>query len=61
MAGQHADLAPSKVVERPRVLYNEATRAFVMWVHVDEADYELARMGVATSARPQVITVHMEC
>ena len=37
------------------MLYNEASRSFVMWVHVDEADYELARMGIATSARPQVL------
>ena len=39
------------------MLYNEASRAFVMWVHVDEADYELARMGIATSARPEVRSV----
>ena len=52
-AGQHPDLAPSKVVERPRVLYNDASARFVMWMHVDEADYELARMGVATSAHPE--------
>jgi hypothetical protein len=24
-----------------------------MWIHVDEADYLLARCGVATAARPQ--------
>ena len=42
------------MVERPRVLYNEASRAFVMWVHVDEADYELARMGIASARRPEV-------
>ena len=36
------------------MLYNEASRAFVMWVHVDEADYELARMGIASARRPEV-------
>jgi hypothetical protein len=41
------------VVERPRVLYNEPSARFVMWMHIDEADYELARMGVASSAHPE--------
>ena len=50
-AGQHPDLAPSKVVERPRVLYNDMTKRFVMWMHIDEADYELARCGVATAVK----------
>ena len=51
-AGQHPDLDPRKVVERPRVLYNDATQRFVMWMHVDTADYELASCGMATSASP---------
>ena len=53
-AGAHAELHPSRVAERPRVLYNNGTRAFVMWLHVDEADYELARVGIAVSHQPQV-------
>ncbi|BDA43720.1 hypothetical protein COCOBI_04-7350 [Coccomyxa sp. Obi] len=52
-AGQHPDLAPSKVVERPRVLYNDMTKRYVMWMHLDEADYELARCGTATATAPQ--------
>ena len=36
------------------MLYNNATRTFVMWCHVDEADYELARVGIAVSSSPQV-------
>ncbi len=52
-AGQHPDLAPSKVVERPRVLFNDGTRRFVMWMHIDEADYKLAHCGVASAAAPQ--------
>lgn len=51
-AGQHPDLDPSKVAERPRVLYNDATQRFVMWLHVDTADYELASCGMATSSSP---------
>ena len=35
------------------MLYNEPGQRFVMWVHADAADYDLARMGVATSAHPQ--------
>ncbi len=33
------------------MLYNDMTKRYVMWMHVDEADYELARCGVATSTR----------
>ena len=46
------DLHPSRVVERPKVLYNEATRTFVMWMHIDKSDYGYARTGVATSDSP---------
>jgi hypothetical protein len=47
-----SDLHPSKVVERPKVIYNRSTRKFVMWMHVDSADYAAARSGVAVSDRP---------
>ncbi|KAK9828447.1 hypothetical protein WJX72_000040 [[Myrmecia] bisecta] len=46
------DLAPTMVLERPKVIYNDQTRMFVMWMHIDSADYELARVGVATSSSP---------
>lgn len=46
----HADLAPSMVLERPKVIYNDRLRTFVMWMHIDDADYKLARAGVAVSA-----------
>ena len=29
------DLHPSKVVERPKVIYNARTGKFVMWAHID--------------------------
>lgn len=35
-AGQHPDLAPSRVLERPKVLFNRRTQRFVMWMHIDE-------------------------
>ena len=41
------------VVERPKVIYNAATRRFVMWMHIDSADYETARVGVAVAQRPE--------
>lgn len=47
-----SDLHPSKVVERPKVLYNERTKQFVMWLHVDTQDYSYSQAGVATSSSP---------
>lgn len=46
------DLDTSRVIERPKVIYNEATRKFVMWMHIDSRDYFYARAGVATSDAP---------
>jgi hypothetical protein len=47
-----SDLAPGKVVERPKVVYNPTTQQFVMWMHVDSADYQSARAGLAVSDHP---------
>ena len=47
------DLHISKVLERPKVIYNEQTKKFVMWFHVDSEDYSYARAGVAVSDNPQ--------
>jgi hypothetical protein len=46
------DLHPSKVVERPKVIYNATTKEFVMWMHIDSMDYSAARVGVAVSSTP---------
>lgn len=46
------DLHPSGVVERPRVLYHEGRREFVMWLHIDRADYTRAASGLAVSSSP---------
>ncbi|MEO5681757.1 MAG: glycoside hydrolase family 43 protein [Chitinophagaceae bacterium] len=43
------DLHTSKVIERPKVIYNKKTRQFVMWMHLDYEDYSYARTGVAVS------------
>jgi len=45
-----SDLHPSKVVERPKVAFNARTRKYVMWMHIDTADYKSARAGVALSS-----------
>ncbi|KAH8669688.1 glycoside hydrolase family 43 protein [Tricladium varicosporioides] len=48
--GQGAsDLATGRVVERPHVLWNEGTKKFVMWMHIDSSNYGEAKAGVATS------------
>jgi hypothetical protein len=46
------DLHPSRVVERPKVIYNDRTDTFVMWMHIDTPDYQYARTGVAVSKLP---------
>lgn len=47
------DLHPSKVCERPKVIYNKKTKKFVMWIHAENADYSMAAAGVAVSDRPE--------
>lgn len=46
------DLDTSKVIERPKVIYNQKTRQFVMWMHVDANDYSYSQAGVAVSDQP---------
>lgn len=46
------DLHTSKVIERPKVIYNRKTKKFVMWLHLDSEDYSYARSGVAVSNTP---------
>jgi hypothetical protein len=47
-----SDLHYSKVLERPKVIYNDKTKKFVMWLHVDSNDYTKAAAGVAVSDSP---------
>ena len=46
------DLAPGRVVERPKVLRDPRTGRYVMLVHIDSADYADARVGFASSGDP---------
>ncbi len=45
------DLHTSRIIERPKVIYNNLTGRFVMFVHVDTPDYQTARLGIATSEK----------
>ncbi len=47
-----SDIHPSKVIERPKVVYNAKTGKFVMWFHCESADYSKAAAGVAVSDSP---------
>ncbi|MBP1637213.1 MAG: Xylan 1,3-beta-xylosidase [Bacteroidetes bacterium] len=47
-----SELNPSQVIERPKVIYNEKTHKFVMWMHIESPDYEKAHAGVAVSVSP---------
>jgi len=47
-----SDLHPSQVIERPKVVYNDKTKKFVMWMHIESPDYEKAHAGVAISDSP---------
>jgi len=48
-----SDLYIGRVIERPKVIYNEETNQFVLWMHIDKDDYGYARAGVAVSDKPQ--------
>lgn len=41
------DLGPNRIIERPKVIFNDKTGKYVMWMHVDSSDYGDARVGVA--------------
>lgn len=42
------DLGPNRIVERPKVLFNDKTGKYVLWMHIDSSDYADAKVGVAT-------------
>ena len=51
-ADPRSDLHPSQIIERPKVVYNDKTEKFVMWVHIDDPNYEKAHAGVAVADSP---------
>ena len=44
-------LASNWVLERPKVFYNEKTKKYVMYMHID-VNYKLAQVGIAVSDTP---------
>ncbi|HPT32005.1 MAG TPA: glycoside hydrolase family 43 protein, partial [Prolixibacteraceae bacterium] len=48
-----SDIHTSRVIERPKVIYNKKSGKFVMWLHIDSEDYRYARAGVAISDKPE--------
>lgn len=46
------DLHKYNVLERPKVIYNDKTGKYVMWMHIDDANYTKASIGVAISNSP---------
>lgn len=45
-------LHPSRVCERPKVIYNKKNQNYVMWFHADDAKYGYAGVGVAVADCP---------
>jgi len=52
MNDRRSDIHWSKVIERPKVVYNEKTGKFVMWMHIDSDTYGYAAAGVAACDSP---------
>ncbi|PIN08674.1 Galactan 1,3-beta-galactosidase [Handroanthus impetiginosus] len=46
------DLYKLNVLERPKVIYNKKNHKYVMWMHIDDATYNKASVGVAISDSP---------
>ena len=49
--GDPENFGPRRVVERPKVFFNPKTRTCVMYMHIDDGAYKVARVGVATSGK----------
>ena len=43
-----SDLGAGRIIERPKVLFNDKTGKYVLWMHVDSSSYGEAKVGVAT-------------
>lgn len=54
-------LHPKKVCERPKVIFNEKTQKFVMWLHLDSEIYDKGRSGVAIADSPTGPFEFLEC
>jgi len=40
------------VLERPKVFYNKNTKKYVMYFHLDNSSYKVAKVGIAVSDQP---------
>ena len=45
-------LSASWILERPKVFYNDITKKYVMYFHVDDRGYRIAQVGIAVSDTP---------
>ena len=52
MAYPESDIRVGEVLERPKVIYNEKTGKYVMWMHIDNGWYGYSRAGVAVADSP---------
>lgn len=43
---------PENVCERPKVIYHKDSGSFVLWYHLDTADYNYAGVGIAAAKHP---------
>jgi hypothetical protein len=43
------NISTSNIVERPKVIYNQKTKKYVMYFHNDNSGYSMAMVGVAIS------------
>lgn len=48
----NSELYYKNVLERPKVIYNKKTNKYVMWFHLDDSKYLLAKAGIAISDSP---------
>lgn len=51
----NSDIQKGNVIERPKVVFNEKTKKFVMWFHLElkGQGYSAARTGVAKADKPE--------
>jgi hypothetical protein len=54
-----SDIHTSKVIERPKVIYNKKNNNFVMIMHIDTSDYSYAKIGIATCNTPNGIFTYL--
>ena len=50
--GPHGPWPGPWIVERPKVLYNDVTKKYVMWFHLDNPTYTMRHSGVAQADHP---------